>query len=895
MTSFFKPKPKAPEPEMIQWTTTKAIKGTTARIEQSLKARVGSHVMHTRHGKVTLVGQAAHDKLEIEIQTDTSLWPVPGGIITTREVVDAVECSDPSAVARARDPVVYIGSTHEVIWEEYQAVIANSNAYDDDVRKHYGDVPVRVSTAKGKAKAPAAEKGTKAPKKRGRPKGSKDREPRKLRSATKVAWLYEGAKAPKGRQVAEIGGAVEHDGIGGAILLEQVDLDTLKLQAGEEGSEYAVTVESAKCFAVANFDPSKSSGGSGAGSSGAGGSGAKPKRRKTGGRKRKELTEQDSSRGLSQLSTKAEVDRVAKRVKREEAAEKRGKPLKPRRLKKNRSWPPALKEQAVAIYQSKYAAGEQYEACTQHLLNLPGYAGLSRALLRAWVIRASEEAAQTPNEYGIVVTRAGRPPRIPVEFYEELKATVKNLAQTRAIRVCASSMQPVVRSLIVHRCGTDVIRPGKGNFIVGHMWLQMLAKDAGLRWRKPYGDARKPPPDADAQIDDMRLRLAYLMKRHAIPRALVLNFDHTGLHFMQQRGKTFTAVEEDKEAAHQSREGKQKETKLKGLNDKRQATGTVGTSFAGDVLPGQLIVEGVSTSHQALPDLPACTYAKMHGSNPGHQVGWHLVRHGADASIGRLERQWLGHLTQTSNHWANIPTSYAILEYIIIPWLLAKKASMDLPADQPAILIIDCWYGWKDQDKKKTLQNFRDYVRENYAWLKLLFVPAACTDLVQPADRGMISWLKAFMRAIFGDTISADVLKQLNAGKAPADVTLDVSAPHLKRMLALAFAKALSELPAEKVRHCWAPLQVAYDDMDTLHAKAASDLERLFPNKQVYAPDGNEEEPSSDVEDDFEDPDFEQVHAHVQAQHAHAADTAGALGVPAQRPTRSAATAANNG
>ena len=58
-------------------------------------------------------------------------------------------------------------------------------------------------------------------------------------------------------------------------------------------------------------------------------------------------------------------------------------------------------------------------------------------------------------------------------------------------------------------------------------------------------------------------------------------------------------------------------------------------------------------------------------------------------------------------------------------------------------------------------------------------------------------------------------------------------------------------------------------------------------------PDGNEEEPSSDVEDDFEDPDFEQVHARVQAQHTHAADTAGELGVPAQRPTRTATTAAN--
>jgi hypothetical protein len=43
----------------------------------------------------------------------------------------------------------------------------------------------------------------------------------------------------------------------------------------------------------------------------------------------------------------------------------------------------------------------------------------------------------------------------------------------------------------------------------------------------------------------------------------------------------------------------------------------------------------------------------------------------------------------------------------------------------------------------------------------------------------MISWLKANMRAYFTDIISADVLKQLQAGTNPADVKLDVSAPHL--------------------------------------------------------------------------------------------------------------------
>ena len=134
---------------------------------------------------------------------------------------------------------------------------------------------------------------------------------------------------------------------------------------------------------------------------------------------------------------------------------------------------------------------------------------------------------------------------------------------------------------------------------------------------------------------------------------------------------------------------------------------------------------------------------------------------------------------------------------------------MGKPADAVCILIVDCWYGWKDEDKKKTLMSFRHYVRNHYPWLRLLFVPAACTDLDQPADRGYISWLKAIMRAFYTDVISKAVLEQLKSGIALSEIKIDTSAPYLKGMLAKAFAKALSELPREKVVACWAPLQEA--------------------------------------------------------------------------------------
>ena len=114
------------------------------------------------------------------------------------------------------------------------------------------------------------------------------------------------------------------------------------------------------------------------------------------------------------------------------------------------------------------------------------------------------------------------------------------------------------------------------------------------------------------------------------------------------------------------------------------------------------------------------------------------------------------------------------------------------------------------------------------------------------------------MRKYYCDIISAVVMEQLKAGTPVGEIKINTSAPYLKSMLANAFAKALSELPKEKVLHCWAPLQAAWDKKEELHAKAKADFARLFPNSiPDHIPEGSEPEPDSliDTTDDFEDSD----------------------------------------
>ena len=77
-----------------------------------------------------------------------------------------------------------------------------------------------------------------------------------------------------------------------------------------------------------------------------------------------------------------------------------------------------------------------------------------------------------------------------------------------------------------------------------------------------------------------------------------------------------------------------------------------------------------------------------------------------DCATSKWISKWIGHWAQTENHWANIPTSYAILDQIFVPFLQKNAAANGLSADYPAILIVDCWYGWKDQDKNKNSSTF---------------------------------------------------------------------------------------------------------------------------------------------------------------------------------------------
>ena len=51
------------------------------------------------------------------------------------------------------------------------------------------------------------------------------------------------------------------------------------------------------------------------------------------------------------------------------------------------------------------------------------------------------------------------------------------------------------------------------------------------------------------------------------------------------------------------------------------------------------------------------------------------------------------------------------------------------------MLVVDVWWGWLDA-------RFRGWLKTNYPWVRLIFVPASCTPVGQPMDAGIIAIIK---------------------------------------------------------------------------------------------------------------------------------------------------------
>ena len=240
--------------------------------------------------------------------------------------------------------------------------------------------------------------------------------------------------------------------------------------------------------------------------------------------------------------------------------------------------------------------------------------------------------------------------------------------------------------------------------MISKSWARYLLQRMGYVKRKACSKAKVTVPNFDEVKANFLCDIKATVEIEEIPSPLIINWDHTRLKYVPSSSWTMA--------------GGSKCVDVAGIDDKRQITAVLAVTLDGNFLPVQLIFQGKTSA--CLP----------RAKSPS---GWHL--------------------TYTHNHWATEEATKDHIEKIILPYLTEKKKELKLRNDQRALCIFDNFKGQLTDDVLQLLE------RNN---IDIVFVPANCTDRLQPLDLSVNKPAKDFLRDKFQQWHSDQIFDQLN-------------------------------------------------------------------------------------------------------------------------------------
>ncbi len=216
-----------------------------------------------------------------------------------------------------------------------------------------------------------------------------------------------------------------------------------------------------------------------------------------------------------------------------------------------------------------------------------------------------------------------------------------------------------------------------------------------------------------------------IVELEEIPPDLIINWDHTGIHYVPV-SNWILAPEGSKRVA------------IAGADDKRQITAVFAGTKSGKFLPPQIIYAG--KTKKCLPSV-------------------------------KFPENW--HVTHTENHWANeITTGDYIKLIIVLPYVIQTRKHLSLAENHPALVIFDRFKG-------QCTEGMMSLIDDNH--LRLVIVPANCTDRLQPLDVSVNKSAKEFLRRKFQQWYSEEVRRQTESGKGIKVDLASQKSSHLER------------------------------------------------------------------------------------------------------------------
>ncbi|CAN5969388.1 unnamed protein product [Sphagnum jensenii] len=126
-----------------------------------------------------------------------------------------------------------------------------------------------------------------------------------------------------------------------------------------------------------------------------------------------------------------------------------------------------------------------------------------------------------------------------------------------------------------------------------------------------------------------------------------------------------------------------------------------------------------------------------------------------------VSRQWCRKFASQEMGWSYRKAT-TTAQNLPKDWSVIKASNGQLPVDQKAVLLIDCWSVHKSEE-------FLLWMKEEYPHLIILFVPGGTTNKFQPADTGLNRPFKAAIKAAYHLWYAQDVGQQLQ-GHAVGEV-----------------------------------------------------------------------------------------------------------------------------
>lgn len=249
-------------------------------------------------------------------------------------------------------------------------------------------------------------------------------------------------------------------------------------------------------------------------------------------------------------------------------------------------------------------------------------------------------------------------------------------------------------------------------------WVQSIYRRMGYTRR--IGTTTRPPVPKHLYDECRREYLRDVhdkIRQHDIPPQLVLNADQTPSSYVSVGKSTMTARGE-------------KSVPIKGLTDKRNITLTFVVSLSGEFLPMQIIYGGKTAASQP------CGFQFPKGFC----------------------------LSQNPKHWSNEEETLKLINEVINPYLVRKRAELKLDKTQKALVVWDVFKGQMTEVVKQKLSSYN---------IELVAVPANMTHFFQPLDLTVNGSTKKYMKKKFIIYYSSCVKQQLDNGKQLEDIDVD--------------------------------------------------------------------------------------------------------------------------